>query len=121
MADLKTKVMRRVYLTWFWRSVAPLLAVELVLLAGVAIGVLTHISVKHILVNALNASADARAFVMFFVNNFFVKSIQSRLLVVAFAAVAFFFARDLRNALKRLSSYSTEDLFASMLAIGNRH
>ena len=120
MSDFKKRVMRRVYLTWFWRSVAPLLVVELVLLAGVGIGVITHISVKSILMNALNASADARAFVLFFVNNFFVKSIQSRLLVVAFAAVLFFFARDLRNALKRLSSYTSEDLFAAIAMPGSR-
>lgn len=97
---LKRRVMRRVYAVWFWKSAAPLLAVELVMLAGVAVGVLTHISVRHIMQNALAASADARAFIQFFINNFFVKSVQSQLLAGVYAVVTFFFVRDIRRAIQ---------------------
>lgn len=117
--ELKKRIMRRVYATWFWRSIAPLLAVELVLLGGVAVGVLTHISLKSILMNSLSASGNIQAFIMFFVDNFFVKSIQSRLLVVAYLAVVFFFGRDLRNALRRLKMTSS-DMMASFALVGNR-
>ncbi len=113
--ELKKRIMRRVYATWFWRSIAPLLAVELILLGGVAVGVLTHISLKSILMNALAASGNIQAFFMFFVNNFFVKSIQSRLLVVAYLAVVFFFGRDLRNAFRRFKGASGD--FLAMLAV----
>lgn len=113
-AEMKKRIMRRVYGVWFWKHVAPVLAVEFILLAGVAVGVFTHISVRNILVNALEASADARAFIQFFINNFFVKSIQSQLLVFAYAAIAVFFARDLRRAWKRLGS-SDEQAFATIL------
>jgi hypothetical protein len=117
--ELKKRIMRRVYATWFLRSIAPLLAVEVLLLGGVAVGVLTHISLRSILMNALSASGDIRAFVMFFVNNFFIKSIQSRLLVVAYLVVAFFFARDLRNAVRRFGNVSG-DFMASLAIMGNR-
>lgn len=104
---LKARVMRGVQRIWFWRSVAPLLAVEAVLLGGVAAGVLTHISPRHILLNALAASADAWAFLRFFVGNFFVKSIQSQLLVAVYVALLTFFVRDLRSALRRLRPGAT--------------
>jgi len=102
--SLSARVMRRVYAVWFWRNVAPLLAVEVILLAGVAVGVLTHISLRHIFLNALSASGDARSFFQFFVDNFFVKSIQTRLLVAVYLVLAAFFVRDLRAALHRLEA-----------------
>ena len=119
-ADLKKRIMRKVYFMWLWKSVAPLLAVEVILLLGVGLGVLTHISLKNILLNAISSSADFRAFIVFFVNNFFVKSIQSRLLVVAYLAVAFFFGRDLRNALRRLGRAGTEELLSGAALTGNQ-
>ena len=117
--DLTKRIMKRVYWTWFTRSVAPLLGVEAILLTGVLVGVLTHISIKHILMNSLAASADLRAFVDFYVRNFFVKSIQSRLLVVAFAAIVAFFVRDLRNAIRKLRNAGSVDTLA-MSVLGNR-
>ncbi|RJQ37144.1 hypothetical protein C4552_01395 [Candidatus Parcubacteria bacterium] len=114
-AALKQRVMRRVYTVWFWKSVAPLLAVEGVLLVGVAAGVMTQISLRQILLNALAASDGLTAFVQFFVDNFFVKSMQSRLLVIAYLAIGAFFARDIRNALARRSAAFEE--FLSPLAI----
>ncbi len=116
-AHLKSRIMRRVYAVWFWRSVAPLLAVEFVLLAGVSAGVLAHISVRHILLNALNASSGAQSFVQFFIDNFFVKSIQSRLLFLAYLVIVAFFIRDIRSALRRLGRPRMEEL-ASALAPG---
>lgn len=120
VADLKKRIMRRVYAVWFWRSVAPLLAVEVILISGVAIGVLTHISVRNIMVNALASSHDIRAFLQFFVSNFFVKSIQSRLLFGAFAVVAAFFIRDLRMAVKRFSARAEDALGFLTLEGGRR-
>ena len=69
-AELKKRIMRRVHLVWFWKHVAPVVGVELILLLGVAVGVLTHISPRQILINALQASASVQAFVLFFVRNF---------------------------------------------------
>lgn len=100
--DFKRRIMRRVYRLWFFRHVAPLLAVEFMLLAGVAAGVLAHISIRDILLNALASSADVWAFVKFFIANFFIKSIQSRLLVAVYLILAAFFIRDLRSAFGRL-------------------
>lgn len=105
--SLKARIMRRVYVVWFWRNVAPLLAVEAILLVGVALGVLTHISLRHIFLNAFSASADTRSFVQFFVDNFFVKSIQTQLLVAVYAALIAFFIRDLRSARRRLQTFGT--------------
>lgn len=117
--ELKRRIMRRVYAVWFWRSVAPMLAVELVLLTGVAVGVLTHISLRNVMLNALGASADTRAFLVFFVRNFFVKSIQSRLLVVVYGVLVAFFARDIRNTFRRLAGSRLDEL-AFALAAGSR-
>lgn len=100
--ELKARIMRRIYTIWFLKSMAPLLAVELILLLGVAIGVLANISLRNILVNALNASSGLGDFIQFFIDNFFVKSIQSRLLVAVYALVVAFFARDLRNVLRKM-------------------
>lgn len=116
--DLKRRIMRRVYGIWFWKSVAPLLAVEAVLIVGVAVGVLTHISVRQILLNALQASDGVRAFAQFFVDNFFVKSIQSQLLVAVWAVLLAFFVRDARNALRRRSIDLAD--FLALAAAGNR-
>jgi hypothetical protein len=107
MATLKTKIMRQVYLTWFWRQVAPLLAVEAILVVGVLVGVLANISLRSILMNALAASDSIKAFLQFFVDNFLLKSIQSKLLLASFAALAFFFVRDLRNTLRKLKQNDT--------------
>ncbi len=117
--DLKRRIMRRVHAIWFWKSVAPMLAVEALLLTGVAVGVLTQISPKAILVNALAASSDAWAFVKFFISNFFVKSLQSRLLVALYLVMAGFFLRDAMRALSRLREYGRELLLPSALS-GNR-
>ena len=112
---LKRRTMRRVYTVWFWRSVAPLLAVEFVMLAGVAAGVLAHVSVRHIAANAFSASADLPSFVRFFVDNFFVKSIQSRLLVAAYLLLAVFFVRVIRAALRRVGGGGL-----ALIVAGNR-
>lgn len=117
---LKSRIMRRVYAAWFWKRVAPVLAVEFVLLAGVAAGVLTHVSLRHIFLNALQASAGARAFIVFFIGNFFVKSIQSQLLVLAYGAILGFFVRDLRQALRRLSVLGGKEVFGRAMFAGNR-
>lgn len=117
---LKRRIMRRVYAAWFWKQVAPVLVVEFILLAGVAAGVLTHISLRHIFLNALQASAGARAFVIFFIGNLFVKSIQSQLLVLAYGAILGFFVRDLRQALRRLGALGNKEVFAPAILSGNR-
>lgn len=116
--ELKRRTMRRVYAVWFWRSVAPLLGVELILLLGVAVGVLTQISVRSILINALAASADALAFAKFFVSNFFVKSIQSRLLAVVWTVLLIVFTRDVLRTVRRLRG-DGRDVFSLAFA-GNR-
>lgn len=100
--ELKKRVMRRVHGVWFWKSMAPMLGVEAVLLLGVAVGVLTQISLRHIMLNALAASSDAVSLVKFFVSNFLVKSLQSRLLLAVYCVFAGFFARDLWQAVKGL-------------------
>lgn len=116
--ELKKSIMRRVYRAWFVRHVAPLLALELVLVVGVAAGVLTQISLRHILLNALDSSAGVWAFVKFFISNFFVKSIQSRLLVAVYLILAVFFIRDVQNARRRLRGLASGELLVS-LANGN--
>lgn len=115
---LKRRTMRRVYAVWFWRSVAPLLAVEFVLLAGVAVGVLTHISLRHIIVNAMTSSDSIQAFVQFFLNNFFVKSIQSRLLFGLYVLFTLYALRDVRAVVRRGRGGGEE--FASLLAPAGR-
>lgn len=118
--DLKRRIMRRVYALWFWRSVAPLLAVEVIMLTGVAVGVLTHISVSHIAANAMAASGSAWALAKFFSANFFVKSIQSRLLAGAYLALVLFFIRDLVSALRRLRGFHPGELASAILGTGNQ-
>ena len=79
-----------------------MLAVEFILVSGVAVGVLAHISIRHIALNALNASSGLQSFFQFFIDNFFVKSIQSRLLVAVYVVMLAFFGRDIRNAFRRM-------------------
>lgn len=117
---LKKRIMRRVYAVWFWRSVAPMLAVEFVLLSGVAVGVLTHISIRHIAINALNASSGLQSFFQFFIDNFFVKSIQSRLLVAVYIVMLAFFGRDIRNAFRRMSGLGKDGLLRALAIGGNQ-
>lgn len=117
---LKRRIMRRIYATWFWKHVAPVLAVEFILLSGVAVGVLTHISLRQILLNSLQASASVRAFAVFFISNFFVKSIQSQLLILVYGAILGFFVRDLRHALRRLNIIGKGEVLAHTILTGNR-
>ncbi|MBI2055275.1 MAG: hypothetical protein HYT42_00045 [Candidatus Sungbacteria bacterium] len=114
---LKKRVMRRIYAVWFLKSVAPLLAVEFILLSGVAIGVLTHISLRNIMINALNASSGVEDFLQFFIDNFFVKSIQSRLLVAVYGALIGFFIRDFASAFRRMRRALKEDMLAALLFV----
>lgn len=116
-SGLKERTMRQVRRIWFFRRVAPLLAVELVLLAGVAGGVLTQVSLRNVLLNALGSSADAWAFAKFFISNFFVKSIQSQLLVAVYAVLMAFFVRDLRSSFKRFGA-GREELTAAFILTG---
>lgn len=118
--ELKKRIMRRVYFIWFWRGVAPMLAVEFILLTGVAAGVLANISLRHIFLNALQASADIRAFVVFFVDNFFVKSIQSRMLVAVYLVVAAFFGRDIYSAIGRMRGWRKDDWLVALSQAGNQ-
>lgn len=113
-SGLKERTMRQVRRVWFFRRVAPLLAVELALLFGVAGGVLTQISLRNVLLNALGSSADAWAFAKFFISNFFVKSTQSQLLVAVYAVLMTFFVRDLRSSVKRFGA-GREELTALIL------
>lgn len=115
---LKKRIMRRVYALWFWKSIAPLLAVELILIAGVTVGVLAHISLRSIIANAINASSGIKDFLVFFVDNFFVKSIQSRLLVAVYGALVGFFIRDFASALRRMRKAFKEDMLAALSFVG---
>ena len=110
--QLQTRIMRRIYAVWFWRRVAPILGVEVLLLTGVAVGVFVNISPRQILLNALSASSGVLDFGMFFVRNFFAKSIQSQLLLAVYAVIMAFFVRDLRSALRRISAGGREPLVA---------
>lgn len=118
--ELKRRIMRRVYAVWFLRSVAPLLAVEVIMLTGVAVGVLAHISVTHIFANAATASGSAWALAKFFSANFFVKSIQSRLLAAAYLALVLFFLRDLLSALRRSKGLRGEEFTSTLLGARNQ-
>lgn len=118
---LTKRIMRRVYVIWFWKSVAPLLAVEVILLLGVAVGVLAHISLRNILINALNASSGVGDFLQFFISNFFVKSIQSRLLVAVYGTLVGFFIRDLVSAVKRAKIAAKEDYSILLPVAGNQN
>ena len=118
--QFKARIMRRVYAVWFCKQVLPLLLTEFILIAGVGIGVITQISIRQILLNALQASSNAWAFVMFFVSNFFVKSVQSRLLLVAYGVIVGFFVRDLRSAFRRLRSLGVQDLWRHLPTPKNR-
>ena len=100
--QLKARIMRRIYAIWFWRRAAPMLGVEAVLVVGVLVGVLSHISIPNILANAFHASADIGAFIKFFISNFFVKSAQSQLLVAAWGALIGFFIRDFVAAFRKI-------------------
>jgi len=98
-----------------------MLAVEVVLLSGVAVGVLTHISIRHIMLNAISSSSGTEAFVRFFIDNFFVKSIQSRLLVAMYLVLAVFFVRDVYATLGRARAGSRGELLRALaLGDGNR-
>lgn len=99
---LKTKILERVWWIWFWKRAAPLLAIESTLVLGVFVGVLSHISLRSILLNALSASDGLRSFVQFFIDNFFVKSIQSRLLLALWFGFLIYVVRDARSVFKRL-------------------
>lgn len=106
--ELKKRILTRVYWVWFARRVLPVLAVEFGLLGVVLVEVFTHISARAILENALRASANLRAFVMFFVNNFFVKSVQSRLLLILWLGFLGYAFRDLRVLIQRLRTFYAE-------------
>ncbi len=94
--NFKTRTMRRIYRVWFLRRAAPLLSIELALLAGVLAGVLAYISPRQILLNAHQPSSGLSSFVQFFIDNFFVKSIQSRLLLAMWLGFMVYVIRDLR-------------------------
>lgn len=117
LTAFKKRVMKRIYAIWFLKNFGPLLAVELILLFGVAVGVLTHISVRNIMVNAFSSSSGIGAFIQFFIDNFFVKSIQSRLLVAVYGVLIGFFVRDIVGALRRLKHAAGDDL-ATLFALG---
>lgn len=111
---LKKRIMRRVYAVWFLKSIAPLLAVEFILLSGVAIGVLANVSLRNVMINAFNASSGVQDFLQFFINNFFIKSVQSRLLVAVYGALLGFFVRDFVSALRRMKGALKEDVLAAL-------
>lgn len=105
---LKARILRRVYWTWFLRRIAPLLTLELMLVVGVLIGVFTYISPRQILLNALSSSSGLTSFVQFFIDNFFVKSIQSRLLLALWVGSMAYVLRDVRQAVFTLRAFPLE-------------
>ncbi len=116
--ELRKRILRRVYWLWFWRRVAPIVAIEFVLIAGALAGVLTHISPRHILLNALEASSGFGSFIQFFIDNFFVKSIQSRLLALLWVGFLIYLVRDIRTTLRHLSG--VDGLLLARSLGGNR-
>lgn len=118
--NLKKRILHRVYWLWFLRRVAPIVAVELALVSGAAIGVLAHISPRAILLNALQASSGIGSFIQFFIDNFFVKSVQSRLLFTLWLGFLVYLLRDIRGIRRRLQGMGEEAFVLSSSLGGNR-
>lgn len=101
---LKRRVLERVWRVWFWKRAAPLLVIEAGVALGVFVAVFSQISPRVILLNAIGASDGLRSFVQFFIDNLFVKSIQSRLLLVLWLGFVVYVWRDVLVVFRRYSA-----------------
>ena len=88
---LKKRIMRRVYLVWFARSVYAKLAVFGVILVAASL----HISFVHVFSNTVNASSGFLLSAKYLTSSFLAADIVSKFLFAGMLAAVFMMGKDL--------------------------
>lgn len=105
--SLKKRIMRGVYFHWFVKKYAPIVVVELSVLAALFIRELTVVSLPALLENAKIATAhfsSTSATLAFFASAFMNTSTVSKMMLFGISFVTVFIVRDTRRILKHLSA-----------------
>ena len=88
---LKKRIMRRVYLVWFARSVYAKLAVFGAILVAASL----HISFVHVFSNTVNASSGFLLSAKYLTSSFLAADIVSKFLFAGMLAAVFMMGKDL--------------------------
>ena len=100
----KQTVMRRVYAIWFMRSVAPLIALEVVVFFVAANVLASNVFVDKTISNALLATlGNPMSLVVYFLNAFAKTQFLTQTAIFLFALVGVSFMRDVARS---IASYS---------------
>lgn len=99
---LKTRIMRRVYFYWFFKQVAPSLAIQLGALGLILAGVHEYVSVRFVSSNVSDAATSISSFSQYAVTAFSKTEFISRVLIGATVLLGFLILRDARRILRRL-------------------
>lgn len=88
---LKKRIMRRVYLIWFARSVYAKMAV----LGAILIAASLHISFLHVFSNTVNASSGFLLSAKYLTSSFAAADIVSKFLFIGMIVAVFIMGKDL--------------------------
>jgi len=99
---LKTRIMRRVYFYWFFKQVAPSLAIQLGVLGLILVGVHEYVSVRFVSTNAAGSATSISSFFQYAATAFSKTEFISRVLIGATVLLGFLILRDTRRIFHRL-------------------
>jgi len=91
---LTQRIMRRVYVYWFLKKVAPVFLAQIGVLAILLVGVHEYVSIRFVGSNALIQASSIRSFLVFLQSAFSHTEFVSRVLIIASALLSILIARD---------------------------
>jgi hypothetical protein len=92
---VKKKIMRRIYLIWFFRKITSPVFIEGFVFAAMLFLAVSYISFLNVMRNAFNASSSVFSLPEFFVNSFISADTISKLLLVGIIFMALILSREL--------------------------
>ena len=117
MTDLKTKIMRRVYLIWFGRKVLPYIAVETVAFAGFVYFLGEQVYIARVMEYTTfvlsNNMAHPTVFMSFAVDLFLRTRLGVQLSVLGAMAMVFFLFRNIIGSTVQLALAKNETEFGN--------
>lgn len=112
MTNLKTKVMRRVYLIWFMRSILPYIAIEIAAFTGFIYLVGSQVYVARVaeyMTSVLsNNMAHPTVFASFLVDLFLRTRLGVQLSILGAIATIFFLSRNIIGSIVQLTLAKSE-------------
>lgn len=98
---IKQKIMRRVYLIWFFKKITRPFALEIMSFTAISFLLATHISIINVWENSRHMIFSPISISGYMASSFLATEILTKILIVGLALVLGFWARDMARASSR--------------------